>query len=164
MPAFEGPAYTQQVNGNLVVNDDGTGNYGKITCQQINGTVPLSVAAATTTAGYTLVNATGTILTWTAPNDGKLHRAKLFYTEHVSSGKTGGGITFGSLSGAGNGTLTPDGAAGWQTVMGGGESAGARGSENVTELIVGAGNTIFLYQNSALSAGAAVAWAEIWAS
>jgi hypothetical protein len=156
---FNGPVETTTINGNLVVNDDGTGNYGKI-----NGSAPMTVVAATTTAGYTLVNATGTILTWTAPNDGKLHRAKLFYIEHVTSNKTGGGITFGSLSGAGNGTLTPDGAAGWQTVQAGGEAAGARAAENVMELIVGAGNTIYLYQNSAMSAGASVAWAEIWAS
>jgi hypothetical protein len=30
MAGFEGPSYSQQVNGNLVINDDGTGNYGKI--------------------------------------------------------------------------------------------------------------------------------------
>jgi hypothetical protein len=124
----------------------------------------LARKAATPVAGVALVNGTATILTWTAPNDGQMHRATVFYTEHVTSTKTGGGVTFGSLSGAGPGVLTPDGAAGWQTVAGGGEASGARASENVTDLIVGAGNTIYLYQNSALIAGAAVVFAEIWGS
>ena len=34
--------------------------------------------AGTAAAGYTLVNSTGTIISWTAPNDGAMHRVLLF--------------------------------------------------------------------------------------
>jgi hypothetical protein len=121
------------------------------------------LVATTGVTGYTLVNATKTILSWTAPNDGNLHRVTLFATKSVTSGETGGAVTFGSLSGAGNGHLTPDGDFGWATVYTGGNSTACYPLATPPELIVGPGNTIFLYQESALSAGASVLYAEIWA-
>ncbi len=124
----------------------------------------LALLATTTATGYTLANGTGTILSWTAPSDGNLHRVTLFAVKSVTTGETGGQITFGSLSGAGNGHLNPDNAANWATVFPGGQSAGGRSLNGVPELIIGAGNTVYLYQSSALSGGATTLWAEIWGS
>jgi hypothetical protein len=122
----------------------------------------LRLLATTGAAGFSLQNGTPNMLSWTAPNDGQLHRVMLVYLEHVTVAKTGGQVTFGSQNAGGAGTITPDGVAAWSTVANGGETTGARQAANVSDLIVGPGRTVFLFQASALTLGASIAWAEIW--
>ena len=89
MPGFNGPSELMTVNGNLQVNDDGTGNYGRI----ISGALaaPLMQLVATTGVnGFALQNGTPTILTWTPPNDGQVHRVLLIAQENVTVAETGG--------------------------------------------------------------------------
>ena len=41
--------------------------------------------ASTPAAGFALINGTTTILSWTAPADGKNHRLSVFASAHISS-------------------------------------------------------------------------------
>ena len=79
--------------------------------------LPLALQATTGTAGYTLINGTGNIITWTTPNDGGLHRIAVFASIHVTSTETNGVIAL---------TYTlPDGtASATHTLLGGNQSAG----------------------------------------
>jgi hypothetical protein len=116
----------------------------------------MTLLAATAVAGYTLVNGTGNIITWTAPNDGNLHRIFLAYTIHITSAETGGQITL-----AWN---APDGGVASHTVTAAGTAATVGGGSLIMGVIVEAGQTVTLSQATALTAGAAVLWAELWGS
>jgi hypothetical protein len=116
----------------------------------------MTKVADTGNSGYTLVNGTGTILSWTAPNDGALHRAVLVATLEVTSAETGGQIIFQvtSLPGGHTPNFAPFGG-----------SAGAGGYVfSESGFAVPAGQTVALKQNTALTPGAAVLYAQIWAS
>lgn len=106
-------------------------------------------------AGFTLVNGTPTIISWTAPNDGLLHRVTLFTILHVTSTETGGMIDAAYT--------TPDGAANAGQIYTGAQATGAHSAAAFT-FIIGANTTFSLTQASALTGGAAVLWAEIWGS
>ena len=128
----------------------------------VSGGVPawgmgLVQQATTGTTGYTLVNGTGNIITWTTPNDGALHRIAVFAAIHVSSGETGGVIAL---------TYTlPDGtASATHTLLGGAQSAGDAGPALTGLLLVKANTTVTVKQSTALTGGAAIMWAEIWGS
>jgi hypothetical protein len=130
------------------------------TSLQSNGTLPswqpaLVLQATTGTGGYALVNGTGNVISWTAPSDGALHRVMLFTTLHVTTTEVGGGIsvTFN----------TPDGTSTTQTIYGAAQTSGVPGATTRVQLIE-AGSTITISQTSALTSGASVLWAEIWAS
>lgn len=117
----------------------------------------LQLMATTGLAGFALQNATPTIQSWTAPNDGNLHRAQIFAVQHVVSTETGGGVQVVY-------TL-PDGTvAAPHTALAGGAAAGDGILQNNLCILVQAGTTVTVKQASALTAGAAVVWAEIWAS
>jgi hypothetical protein len=130
------------------------------TSLQSNGTLPswqpaMALLAATAAAGYAKVNGTGTIISWTAPNDGNLHRVMIFGSEHVTSGETGGQITVS--------WTTPDGTTvANQLVSAQGSTGGYPFGAYL--LVVEANATVSVRQNTALTAGAAVLWAEIWGS
>ena len=112
-------------------------------------------AAATPVAGYTLVNGTGNILTWTAPNDGLLHQVTVAASLSVTSNQTGGQVTF---------TYTfPDSNSHVPTVFAGGAAIGGFVT-NAVMYMVKAGSTVTLAQSSALTGGAAVLWAQLWAA
>lgn len=118
----------------------------------------MGLLAATPAAGFPLVNATPTILSWTAPADGQLHRVIVFCNGHVTVGTTGGavGINF----------TGPDGAAIANSILAGTQAAShlnISGAGNAT-FFVQAGTTVTLVQTSAMSAGAEVVWAELWGS
>lgn len=120
----------------------------------------MKLQASTGAAGYALVNGTGTIISWTAPDDGQLHRATVYHLLAVSLTETGGlvNVTYtGPQAGA---TLhtTAIIAAGQAA-----STAGTYGGVNL-ELIIGPGTTISIVQGSALTAGAATLYAEIWGS
>lgn len=105
--------------------------------------------------GFTLQNATPNIFQWTAPNDGQNHRFSLLGEKNVSSAETGGQI---------NCSFTlPDGTPVTITALGGTLGAG-QAMVNYRQEIIAPGTTITLLQSTALTAGASVLWAELWAS
>ncbi|HEY1668492.1 MAG TPA: glycosyl hydrolase family 28-related protein [Trebonia sp.] len=108
--------------------------------------------AATAAGGYTQVNGTGTVLTWTAPNDGQLHRVILLADLHVTTTQVGGAITMNCDF--------PDGFANAPSVFAGAASPGGYGA--FVGRVVEAGATVTITQSSALTSGAAVMWAELW--
>lgn len=119
-----------------------------------------SLVASTGASGFALQNGTPTILSWTAPNDGQLHRVMVFGQIHVTSAETGGQVSlqyFAPFSGSVAHTSQLFAAAlGTDT---NGQLLGF-----VPAITVGAGTTVSILQISALTAGAAVVWAEIWGS
>lgn len=114
----------------------------------------LQLVATTGPAGFALVNGTPTFLTWTAPNDGQMHRALVFGTMQVTVTEVGGTIQQ---------TYTdPGGTAIFSQVIAGGLAAGA--AQLTAKLVtVQAGSVFGLRQSAALTGGAATLWAEIWA-
>jgi hypothetical protein len=126
----------------------------------ISGGLPAWLAgfelqATTGVGGYTLINGTGNILTWTPPNDGAMHRMILVSTLEVTSAETGGqvNLTYSDPGGTSH-TQTPYAAA-----------LGAGGHISAAFIVpVEANQAVTLAQASALMAGAAVLWAEIWGS
>ena len=116
---------------------------------------PMLLQAATAAAGYTLVNGTGNIITWTTPNDGLLHRVLIISLLSVTVAETGGQCTFT--------TVAPDGTSLTQFTEPGARGTGAY-SDAPVQVIAGANTTITIRQNTALTAGAAKMWAEIWGS
>lgn len=122
----------------------------------------LQLQATTATnnpTGYALVNGTGNIISWTAPNDGLQHRVLIFAGLHVTSGETGGQISV---------TYTmPDGTvATTAQIIAGGQGTGtyATSPTGPCLLMIEGGTAVAVKQNTALSGGAAVLWAEIWGS
>lgn len=116
----------------------------------------IGLLAATGTAGYTLVNGTGAILSWTAPSDGQMHRVSWFGQLWVTSAETGGAISI-SITDPGGHASTA------QTIDAGGHGINFH-QMNYWNLLVQAGSTVTLSQASALTVGAAVLWAELWGS
>ena len=114
----------------------------------------LSLQATTGVDGYTLINGTGDVITYQPPSDGGLHRVTIHATLSVTSGETGGAVIA-------TGTA-PDGSALSVTLFAGGASNGA--SRIQSSMQVKGGTTVAVHQSSALTAGAAVMWAEIWGS
>jgi len=113
--------------------------------------------AATPVAGFAKQNGTPTIISWTVPNDGQLHRVMLFASADVTSAETGGQV---SLN-----VVYPDGAAPPWTVFSGNQGTGTDFSQHANiAFIVGAGSTVTLTQTSALTGGATTVWAELWGS
>lgn len=117
----------------------------------------LAKQVSTPAAGYALVNSTGTIISWTAPNDGQNHRVTLFASLSVTSTETGGQIVCSYTA--------PDGTSTSHTVY----SAGQAATDVIVQgspfsIIIRAGSTFSLIQNTALSVGASVLFAEIWGS
>jgi hypothetical protein len=111
--------------------------------------------ASTAVAGYSLPDSTGNIITWTAPSDGLLHRVQVYASLHVTSAETGGIIIISY-------TL-PDGSTAGPVLFNGGLSA-ATYQPFALPVVIEAGSTFAVQQNTALSVGAALLWAEIWAS
>jgi hypothetical protein len=115
----------------------------------------LALVAATPAAGFALVNGTPTIWSWTAPADGQNHRALLITNEQVSSALTGGQVTM---------TLTtPDGSTSSPQVYAA-SAAGGFHSPNANLLNIKAGTVVTLQQASAVTVGAGIVWAELWAA
>jgi hypothetical protein len=118
----------------------------------------LELLAATPEAGFALQNATPTILSWTAPNDGNLHRAKLIIYLLVTSGETGGNINIDFTDPSNTSRAFGLGLSG--------KAAGEYGNQQYEweSLFAYPGTTVTLVQSSALTGGAATVWAEIWGS
>lgn len=117
----------------------------------------LVLQAATPVAGFALQNGTPTVISWTAPNDGKLHYVAVFAEIVVSNAETGGQIT----------AILNDPAGGNHNreVIQGGQGAGFVGMDGGSQtFVIQAGSTFSIVQNTALTAGAATLWAGIWGS
>jgi hypothetical protein len=119
----------------------------------------LQLQATTGEGGFALQDATPTILTWSVPDDGNLHRVSVYSLMHVTSLETGGVIDI-VFEGPFAEAVTHT-----SQIFAGGlatDTAGQLGS--LFEAIVGAGTTVSLIQGSALIGGAAVLYAELWGS
>ena len=118
----------------------------------------LALQAATPLAGYTLVNGTGTVISWAVPNDGKLHRVLVTGSILVTVTEVGGLIQLGWTA--------PGGAAQQFSQLAAAALASSAAGQvlGTYELVVAPGTTVTVAQNSALTVGAATLWAEIWGS
>jgi hypothetical protein len=119
------------------------------------GSTVLPLQVSTGAAGFSLINGTQTILSWTAPNDGQLHRVLVGLSQHVTVAETGGTVTL---------TYTyPDGQAQTRTPYPGGSGTGSSTQGPFYERVQ-AGTTVSIQQTTALTLGTAVIWAEIQGS
>jgi hypothetical protein len=116
--------------------------------------------ASTGASGYTMVNGTGAIITWTAPNDGAMHGVTVAGVLVISSTETGGEL-------AAEGT-DPSGAAFTRQVMAASQAASSQPiglNQAVPSLwLIKANTTFTLQQFTALTGGASVLYAELWGS
>jgi hypothetical protein len=114
----------------------------------------LSLVASTGLSGVALVNGTPTILTWTTPNDGAMHRVVGIGEVVVSSTETGGQINIAFTD--------PGSNARSRTLASGGQAAGI-----VPVSFAGftlAPNTTVNVIQVALTGGAAVLYVDLWGS
>jgi hypothetical protein len=125
-----------------------------VTLQPFALSPALLLQAATPAGGYTLVNGTGNVVTWTAPSDGQVHRVMVLASLSVTSVATGGTISVAYT--------TPDGQAHTSSVFATSQSAG--GHLQQLPVIMQAGTAVTVSQSAALTAGAAALWAELWGS
>jgi len=123
-----------------------------------SGLSQMSLLASTGLAGFAFQNATPSIISYTFPNDGVLHRFFLVPFVAVTSAQTGGALAL----------LFTDPSNTSQNfgIFGGGSTTGTRGFGNGfsiwSALTVYPGSTVRLQQSSAQTAGAATLWAELW--
>ena len=120
----------------------------------------LTRVATTGAGGFALENGTPTILEWTAPDDGELHAVIVQARLVVTSAETGGQVLIafdgGGVSGGGDYHLS-DGTQGTGDYVNGSNTGEA-------SLPVHPGEKVTVLQATALTAGAAILYAEIWAS
>jgi hypothetical protein len=114
--------------------------------------------ATTGMSGYVLINGTGTILSWTAPNDGRLHAVQVYTLMSVTSATTGGDLQI-TFTDPTNNPKNTDWLYANRTV-----DDKSTDYPQWLHLLVHPGGTVTLTQNTALTAGAATIWAEFWSS
>jgi hypothetical protein len=132
------------------------GNYNSSANSAGSAPNPLTFQISTPMTGFPLVNGTPNIISWTAPNDGKMHRFLVWGGETVSSAQTGGEI---------NVTFTaPDGSVQNITMLGPSLSTGFSLIDAVYQMmsLILPGTTVSINQATAQTAGAAKLYAEIW--
>lgn len=112
------------------------------------------LVADTGAAGFALQNGTPVILSWTAPNDGRQHSVMVMGGVHCTSAATGGAVNY-------TGTR-PDGSVANVTVVTAGQVLGSTAGLSHNDVIE-AGTTVTLNQSSALTAGAELVFATLWA-
>lgn len=117
----------------------------------------LTLKATTGAAGFALVNGTPDLVTWTAPDDGQLHRVTVYSSQLIGSSQTGGTVSV-------QATVPGAGSAHFSQVFPGGSGASAAGLIGTPyTAVVGPGSTVTVSQTSALTGGDGTVWAEIWA-
>jgi hypothetical protein len=112
----------------------------------------LSQQATIGSTGYTLVNGTGNILAWTAPNDGNMHRVLVMCSLLVTTTEVGGAI--------GASLTLPNGTGKVPGLFSGTSGAGL--SQGTFSYFIQANTSVTVQQTSALTSGAAILWVEIW--
>ena len=115
---------------------------------------PLLLQATTGVGGFALTAGTPNILSWTAPNDGQVHRIILVAKINAVS-EVGGQL---NVSGD-----IPGGASYNQQVLAGSLGSGV-GTAAPISFLVQAGTTITLALATALTGGSATVYAEFWGS
>jgi hypothetical protein len=154
---MDGACTDTVVIGNTIVGSaGGVVNYTAATGYW--GVGSLGLVATTGAGGYALTNGTAAILSWTAPNDGLMHRAQVFASLHVTATETGGAVS----------TITtlPDSTANTVRVFTTNQTSGVYypiSQTCPTEFLIKANSTISFNQTTALSGGTAVTFAELWA-
>ena len=114
----------------------------------------LRLAAISPPGGTPLINGTQTLLTWTAPNDGKQHAIYVAAIANITVAETGGQVVINYTIGGQNGQpqlLSPNTAA--QLL-----------AANQNAFMVDPGTTVNILQSTALTAGTAVFFGSIFAS
>jgi len=127
-----------------------------VTLQPIAVAPVMGLLAATVPAGFPLTAGTPTIITWTPPADGKMHR--IFAILNLTANAMTGGqvnVTFTDL--AGN-------AQSRELVAAGSDSTGFATVFAPGYFLVEGGQPVSVVQASGVSAGTATAWAELWGS
>lgn len=117
----------------------------------------LTLQASTGIGGFALQNATPTIVTWTAPNDGQMHRAIVVGEMQVSNGPEVGGQVNVNFTDPGGTSHSFQAIAAAQA--NGGHSLGIVASYDVAP-----NTTVAVVQQTPLTGGNSVVWAEIWGS
>jgi hypothetical protein len=117
----------------------------------------LALQAATAAAGAALTDDTPVLLSWTAPDDGQLHRfaalAALAVTDDAAGGQAD--LTW----------TSPDGTAQDEQVFAADLTTGSYPLDTGYALqLIAPGTTVSWVQSSALTGGAAALYAEIWGS
>lgn len=118
----------------------------------------LSKKASTGIDGYQLINGTGVIISADIPDDGNLHTVLIPVLMNVTAAETGGIIAITFTDPAGN-------AGNIVTLISGNQATGIGGADHSqnASITVGPNSTVTVEQYSALTAGAATLYAEIWA-
>ena len=137
-------------DGNVTAKSFATGTPG-------SGSLTLALQASTGDSGTALVNGTPTILSWTTPNDGHMHRAMVFGALAVTVTETGGLINLTYM-------LQGSSALHTSALVAANQAATTAGVvlNTVGLLLLAPNTTISVVQGSALTAGAATLYAEIW--
>lgn len=117
---------------------------------------PLSLLVTTDVGGFAYVNGTPTILSWTAPQDGQLHRVCVFAGGQVGVTQVGGAVTLAAQNPSGGNAVTQ--------LDPGGHAVGAIVFATPKFLIVESGGLVTVQQSSAMTSGTATLWAELWGS
>jgi len=117
----------------------------------LHGPRPL---ATTGLDGFALQNGTPNILTWDAPDDGKLHEVSVHGSVCVTSAETGGALTLYFTNPAGLTTSF--------VVTGGGTATNGVALVDNSAVMVLPGTTVTLSQTTALTAGEATVYATLW--
>jgi hypothetical protein len=115
----------------------------------------LSLVATTGLSGFTMVNGTPNLFSWTAPSDGNMHRLFLVGEQIVTGALTGGKVTANFTD--------PSGAVQTRQIFAPSNGVGFSGPQALT-FTVAPGSVCAVQQNSAVTAGAAVMYLEMWAS
>lgn len=108
--------------------------------------------------GFALQNGTPTIASYTAPNDGNLHRVDVAHMLNVTSAETGGQLSIHLKNAAGVDQGSVEIHAGG---LGVGWQVGEFGAQKPFAILPGWSITI--QQDNALTAGAAIFYYQIWA-
>jgi hypothetical protein len=116
----------------------------------------LTKVADTGAAGFALQNGTPTILTWTAPNDGQSHVVVIGMLLDVATSETGGEIAVNLLLPNGHNNAVATYAAGL--------TAGLHSNPATFVYCVPPGTVLSVEQYTALTAGAGIVYAQIWAA
>lgn len=114
----------------------------------------LTVKATTGAAGFALQNGTPTILSWTAPNDGNLHAVVFFAELNVTVTEVGGQVT--------SSVTTPSGNVDSKQMFAAGSGTGVYTpfAASFPQIrMVAPGGSVSVFQNNALTSGAAVVYA-----
>jgi len=130
-----------------------------VSLQPFAPSTALVLQASTGAAGVALVNGTPAIISWTAPNDGNLHRFIFQGSRNVTVTEVGGALAV---------TYTTNGASGAQSLTIAAGSTAAPSNAALSNSGFGAtiapGTTVTVAQTSALTSGTCTVYAEIWGS